>query len=187
MGLKIKLFKIMNSFLKFSLLPIIVMITINSFAQEAGFNEETIDMETNKNILIGYCTVDGVKNYHNMAEMFEMIAPVVEDYNAIVDSAILFKDVEILIVFGSWCSDSETGVPEVILLLEKIGFPQEKISLIAVDRDKKAPNVNLERMGVEFVPTVIVKKDGKELGRIIESPEDSYEIDLIKIVSKKEN
>ena len=54
------------------------------------------------------------------------------------------------------------------MLQEKSGLPVERISMISLDRDKKDPAHIAEALGVTLVPTIIVFKDGKEVGRVAE-------------------
>ena len=92
------------------------------------------------------------------------------------------SDVEITIVFGSWCSDSEQQVPHFYKILDKAAYDESKLSIIAVNRQKKAEEVQIEDLKIEFVPTFIIYRDGEELGRIVETPYDTLEEDLWKII-----
>jgi hypothetical protein len=53
-------------------------------------------------------------------------------------------------------------------LQELSGFPDSAISLLAVNRIKKTPGNLADAMGITNVPTIIIMKDGKEKGRIVE-------------------
>jgi hypothetical protein len=65
---------------------------------------------------------------------------------------------QITILLGTWCSDSQREVPKLMKILDAI---------------KK-------------VPTIVVEKYGKEIGRIIETPQSgSLERDLLDIIKKK--
>ncbi len=88
----------------------------------------------------------------------------------------------IKIVLGTWCSDSRREVPRFIKILDFIGFPEDKLFFICVDRDKKGLYDEVDDLNIEYVPTFIVYENGKEIGRIIETPILTLEKDLIKIV-----
>ena len=94
------------------------------------------------------------------------------------------NQVDIKIVFGTWCSDSKVQVPRFYKILDLAGFNEKKLTIIGVNRDKNAVSMNIEDMNVVLVPTFIVYQHGKELGRIIETPKKTLEKDLWKIVSK---
>lgn len=73
------------------------------------------------------------------------------------------------IVFaGTWCEDSHFIIPRFFRSLESAGFPNDRIVLYALDRDKKMPGGLTTALGITNVPTIIVTKNGKETGRVIE-------------------
>jgi thiol-disulfide isomerase/thioredoxin len=69
---------------------------------------------------------------------------------------------------GTWCEDSHNIIPKFFSLLDAAGFSKDKISLIGVDRSKKTWSHLAEGLGVINVPTIIVMKNGKEMGRVVE-------------------
>ena len=76
---------------------------------------------------------------------------------------------------GTWCGDTHTHLPAFIKTLTLAGVPHSKIRLFALDREKKLPTASkpaelLEPMRIKKVPIFVFLKDGKEIGRIIESP-----------------
>jgi hypothetical protein len=73
------------------------------------------------------------------------------------------------IVFaGTWCEDSHFIIPRFFRTLESAGFPNDRLVLYALDRDKKMPGGLTTALGITNVPTIIVTKNGKETGRVIE-------------------
>ncbi len=75
---------------------------------------------------------------------------------------------QIIAFMGTWCEDSHFIIPKLFSLLDAAGYSKDKISLIGTDRDKKTLGYLSESMGVTNVPTIIVMKKGKEVGRVIE-------------------
>lgn len=74
-----------------------------------------------------------------------------------------------LIVFaGTWCSDTKIILPKFFALTDAATFSSEQITLIGVDRNKKTLSHLAEALGVVNVPTIIVMKEGKEIGRVVE-------------------
>lgn len=116
-----------------------------------------------------------------------------EDYD--VDKASLdkvkeaLKGVEILLFMGTWCSDSQREVPRFFKILDQLGYDLNKLQLVALsnhpDQYKQSPQHEEEGWNIEYVPTIIFLKNGKELGRIVESPEQSLEKDMKKILIGK--
>ncbi|MBC7829853.1 MAG: thioredoxin family protein [Chitinophagaceae bacterium] len=74
-----------------------------------------------------------------------------------------------LIVFaGTWCSDTKYILPKLFVLIDAGGFSQDRVTLIGVGRDKKTIGHLAEALGIINVPTIIVMKEGKEIGRVVE-------------------
>lgn len=76
--------------------------------------------------------------------------------------------VSIMLFGGTWCEDTQNILPKFFTLQEKSGFPDSRITFFAVDRNKKAIGNVAGVMGVTNVPTIIVLKDGREVGRVVE-------------------
>jgi thiol-disulfide isomerase/thioredoxin len=92
---------------------------------------------------------------------------------------------KITLVMGTWCEDSHREVPRFFKILEAIEYPENKLTMIAVNRQKEAPSGEEGPLNIQRVPTIIVQKYGKEIGRIIESPSTGYlERDLLEILKK---
>lgn len=91
-----------------------------------------------------------------------------------------------LVVFiGTWCEDSHRDFPRLMKILQEVKFPDSRLTIIAVNRKKESPTGDESRYNVSKVPTIIVEKYGKEIGRIIEMPTTGYiERDLIEILKK---
>jgi hypothetical protein len=54
----------------------------------------------------------------------------------------------------------------------------------ALDTKKESPDFDAIANKVSLVPTFIVYRNNQEIGRIIETPNQSLEKDLLKILSK---
>ncbi len=94
----------------------------------------------------------------------------------------LQKDVAITIFMGTWCSDSQMHVPTFFRILDALAFSGE-VQIIGVDRDKKTPTGSSTKNGITNVPTFIFYKNGKEVHRIVESPVEFMEDDMLAILS----
>lgn len=90
-------------------------------------------------------------------------------YAAAVESLQKNKDsVQLLVFMGTWCEDSHFVIPRLYKLTDAAGFTDSHISLIGVDRNKKTLSHLCEALNIINVPTIIVMKNGKELGRVVE-------------------
>lgn len=91
----------------------------------------------------------------------------------------------ITIFLGTWCHDSHREFPRFIKILEELKYPTQNLNIIAVNTKKEAPNGEEGLYNIQRVPTFIISKYGKEVGRIIESPKSGWiEKDLIEILKK---
>jgi len=95
------------------------------------------------------------------------------------------KNISFLLFPGSWCPDSEKGVPEIIKLLKLCNFDINTIKIYGVDRQKTEPTGTAVKYKIERVPTLVILKNGKEIGRIVEFPILSWADDIITILTEK--
>jgi thiol-disulfide isomerase/thioredoxin len=90
------------------------------------------------------------------------------------------------IFFGTWCGDSQREVPRILKVLQYYGVKPNQITLIAVSNHpeayKQSPGREERGLYIHRVPTLLVSNGKKEMGRIIESPVESLEKDLAKII-----
>ncbi|HLP21124.1 MAG TPA: hypothetical protein VK174_12515 [Chitinophagales bacterium] len=86
---------------------------------------------------------------------------------------------QLVLVFGSWCSDSQREVPRWIKVLNRAGFSMENMKVFGVSRNKKAPSFVVKKHNTIAVPTLVIYEKGKEVKRIVETPKGSFESDLV--------
>lgn len=94
----------------------------------------------------------------------------------------LLKDVNITIFMGTWCGDSKRETPNVYKIFDAAAVSEDQVELIAVSYDKTTPDELEKGLDIQRVPTIIFKKNDKELGRIVEYPIESLENDMLKIL-----
>jgi hypothetical protein len=92
---------------------------------------------------------------------------------------------KVTIIMGTWCIDSKLQVPHFYKILDKAGISEGETTLICVDEHKKVADGSIDNLNIERVPTFIVYRNEAELGRIVESPKDTLEEDLLDILSSK--
>lgn len=95
-----------------------------------------------------------------------------------------FKKCSVLVVLGTWCSDSHELVPELMKVLDLAGWKQPE--LIGVDRKKQCSSIDLKPLNIEYVPVIILFEKGKEIGRIVETTRKTIEADLLEILQSKQ-
>jgi len=94
----------------------------------------------------------------------------------------LGRQVRIEVYFGSWCSDSMAHVSAFFKILDLVDSPLLQPAYFGVPeaKDKRAPYI--EGKDIVKLPTFIVIVDGREAGRIVETPKKTVEEDLVRIL-----
>jgi len=67
---------------------------------------------------------------------------------------------------GDWCKDCRKLLPDFGAALAAAEIPDDRIEDIAVDQNKQGPGV--EEYGIEYIPTIVVERDGEEVTRFVE-------------------
>jgi hypothetical protein len=101
---------------------------------------------------------------------------------------------EVTVLLGSWCGDSRREVSRLWRALDGIGASAAggaggglpfTITYIGVDEAKKQPVEAVTAAGLRYVPTFIVRRDGREVGRIVERSPHGIESDLLALLDGK--
>jgi tetratricopeptide (TPR) repeat protein len=173
----------MKSIRTLLLLAVSVFVSLPLSAQE--YNREVTDAEGQAKLL-GPCTREGLQKAP-YAEWFQA------NYEAYAPNEALFQycqsnldGVEIEIFLGTWCGDSRREVPRFYKIMDQLGMPDSQLHLIALDNEsaayKQSPSDEEVGKLIHRVPTFIIYRDGEEVGRIVETPHTSFEMDLSQIL-----
>jgi hypothetical protein len=91
---------------------------------------------------------------------------------------------EIDVYLGTWCSDSQRELARFWRALdENLGIVPFEVSYVAVDRSDKRPPELLRDLDLRYVPTFIVRRDGREVGRMVEVSPNGVERDLLTLLT----
>ena len=146
-------------------------------------NQVILDTNIDQEVLYGTCTLDGVRDFHLFSPFY---IEEYENYSPDIETLAHFQGelatCDITIVLGTWCDDSRMQVPRFIRILDEVGYETDKVTFIATDRKKNAPVPGFTDLGIERVPTFILTFEGRELGRIVETPVETLERDLMGIL-----
>ncbi len=122
--------------------------------------------------------MQGYNNYSPEKKALEQVRTAVADLSGLT----------IKVVFGTWCPDSHMEVPRLVKVLDMAAVDTAAVNYIAVNRQKKGDDKSFDKLKVTRVPTVIIYKQTakglKEVGRIKEHPDKSYEAHLAKILNR---
>jgi thiol-disulfide isomerase/thioredoxin len=125
------------------------------------------------------------------APFSEWFVPNYQNYQ--VDSSYLpalkqaFKKKRIEIYAGTWCGESKADLPKMLKLLKEAAVDSTQIKLIFLNNTaaqyKQSPKHEEVGKNIVRTPTYIIYNGKNEMGRIIDSPIESFEKDLLKILS----
>ena len=141
------------------------------------------DPNTGKPMLLGEISIDELKQepfsewYNDEFDNYELD---VELLNAISEP----NQYNYELFLGTWCADSRREVPRLEKIFIELGIDFNHITIITVDREKVSPSNEQEGKDIRYVPTLIVKSNDIEIGRIVESPSSesaTLESDLFEI------
>lgn len=94
--------------------------------------------------------------------------------------AAVADDVTVKVWGGDWCKDCRSQLPEFGAALAAAGVPDERIEHYPVEKEddgsKTGPKV--DEYGIEFIPTVVVERDGEELARFVEDADEPIAVYL---------
>lgn len=138
-----------------------------SFANAQSF--ESVKDRTGKQLLKGFVTdsilLADTLNFGWFAEHERVYTPAEKIIKVFAENK---SDVSFMVFFGTWCADSHYVIPRFYKIIELSGFDKKRISLFALDRTKKDAAHFSQNFGIAHVPTIIVLKSGKEIGRVVE-------------------
>ncbi len=155
---------------------------VSSHSPQKGFDEKK-----NEEMLLGKIFLDDLqfvpyKNWYE--ETYQKYISNEVDLSEI--QKIILDDITIEIAMGTWCSDTRKEIPAFVKILHQLNFSLEKVNFFCVDRTKQIPLGFPQEKNIESVPTIIFYKHGNELGRIVESPNETLEKDFLKILQTHE-
>jgi thiol-disulfide isomerase/thioredoxin len=158
----------------------LMLIGLSTIAQDK--NKVIVDEQRKSDILIGICDRQGLNNdvfreyFRKEYENYSVDTKTVDQIQK------LRKDLEIVVVMGSWCHDSKVQVPRFYKILDETKIKDSKVKLIAVDSKKTAVDIDIASLNIQRVPTFIFYKNGNEIGRIVEKPNSTLEKDMLLIL-----
>jgi len=169
---------------KFILIALIALCTTYSLHAQTQY-EISRDAKNGQKILKGIMS----RNLLTNDTAFSWYAENQKGYKAYataLDGLKKNKDsIELLVFMGTWCDDSHFIIPKLYALADEAGFPDNQITLIGTDRQKKTISHLAEALGITNVPTIIVLQHGKELGRVVEYGKSGlFDMDLGEILGR---
>jgi hypothetical protein len=119
------------------------------------------------------------------APVWRSIADVYEPDGAIVDRLrAISAPVTLQVVLATWCGDSRQHVPRLLKSIARAANPNISVELTGIGPDFRTPMDLIAGENITNVPTVIVRRNGREIGRFVETPAaPTIEADVADIVA----
>lgn len=163
---------------------ILIFLVIGNFSFAQGQYEISRDPENGSKVLKGIISRSDLVNDTSFSWFAENQKNYIPHPGAVEALSKNRTSIEIIAFMGTWCHDSHFIIPKFYSVLDASDFPNEKVTLIGTDRNKKTLSHLAEAMNVINVPTIIVMKDGKEVGRVVEYGKYGlFEKDLAEILN----
>jgi thiol-disulfide isomerase/thioredoxin len=100
----------------------------------------------------------------NPAWNAEAHADTVDAFEAVAD------EITVRVWGGDWCKDCRSQLPDFGAALEAAGVPEERVVHYAVEKAEDGSKIGpeVEAYGIEYIPTVVIERDGDEIARFVE-------------------
>ena len=85
---------------------------------------------------------------------------------------------------GTWCHDSKREVPRFYKILNTINYDKKNLQIVGLKKNKKGYFNDYSNYNIKNTPTFIFFQDGNEIGRIVEKPKGSLELQIQNIQKK---
>ena len=151
--------------MKKAIIFLIVLLTFHCFS--SVINKYPVGDITKKSLL---------EQYDEFAQKYNKFS---FEHSAYIET----EDITVKVLFGTWCHDSKREVPKMLKIFEAYGIEDKRISLVAVNPEKNEPITTINKSNLEFTPTFIFFRNGEEIGRIVEKPNQSLLEDFKLIIS----
>jgi len=156
-------------------------------AQNSATLNQRVEYGDNKVKLLGLSNREGLQEAP-FNEWFDKNYKAYEPKAEVIKKAKKkMKGVEVKAFLGTWCGDSKREVPKFYKVLDAMKFDESRLELISLDREsgvyKQSPTSEEKGLNIHRVPTFVFFKDGEEIGRIVEYPVTSMEVDIAQIVN----
>jgi hypothetical protein len=91
------------------------------------------------------------------------------------------EGVDIEAYIASWCSDTHENLPVFLASLDASGAEPKSLRFFALDKRKTYPGFKNE-LRIERIPTFVFLREGKEIGRFVETPKKTVVEDVLSLL-----
>jgi thiol-disulfide isomerase/thioredoxin len=167
--------------MRFWPLPVALVLLSSAWSSAAGRAAEPSEKESP--VLIGATTREAIEAFSpDWVEAEVNSQPEAAGVEALT---LVAFGAEVEVFLGTWCGDSRRELPRLWKALDQMPATPFSLHYVAVDRAKTEPAGPIAESGVLYLPTLIVKRNGHEVGRIVETAPHGVETDLADLLSGK--
>jgi len=160
----------------------LLILSASSFAQAP---EVSHDAEGNK-VLIGFIARKDLVNDSAFTWFAQNQQGYTPDAAALQALKASRDSINIIAFGGTWCGDTKNILPKFFVLADAAGLSPDRITVIGVDHNKRTIQHLSEAFGITNVPTLIIMKNGRELGRVVEYGHyGSFDKEIGEILSRR--
>lgn len=129
---------------------------------------ETLSERPNEKSIVGFLTKDVLLG-EPFANWYQENYAAYQAHKQGLSSLTHYRDsIQILAFMGTWCDDSHFVIPRFYAMASQAGLDEKRIVLIGVNRKKESWGDLTKTFNIINVPTLIVFREGKEIGRVVE-------------------
>ncbi len=165
------------------LVVVFLFVSFNSFSQ--------VQYEVSKDPENGLKTVKGILsrelllNDADFAWMKNDISWYKPNADCVTNLTAVKDTIQLIAFVGTWCEDSQIVFPQLLKMLDQVGFDMKRLTIIGIDRKKTTLGSLTQALGVTKAPTIMVLKAGKEIGRVEEFGKYGiYDKELAEVLAK---
>ena len=152
--------------MKFLAVIFSLLLSFSSFSQVQY--EVSKDPENGLKTLKGILSRELLNNDADFAWMKNDISWYKPNADCVTNLTAVKDTIQLLVFVGTWCEDSHIVFPQLLKMLDQVGFNMKRLTVIGVDRKKTTLGHLCEALNVTKAPTIMVLKGGKEIGRVEE-------------------
>jgi len=85
--------------------------------------------------------------------------------------AAIADEITVKVWGGDWCKDCRAALPDFAAALDAAGVPEDSIEHYPVEKPDDGSKVGpgVEEYGIEYIPTIVIEREGEEIVRFVES------------------
>jgi thiol-disulfide isomerase/thioredoxin len=166
----------------------LLLMVLSMEAQENILWEERKDPKSEELIIVGPCNLRQIDSMNYYPWLKDGASKYQLDLAAIKALNNKMKGYKLVAFGGTWCGDTKDLMPRFYKITQSLNLDDKQLDIHWVDRSKRGLFFETEFYDILYVPTFIIMKGPREVGRIVETiSKESLEQELLFIIDKDYN